>query len=312
MFCGACGTRNEEGRTTCKKCGANLMSFVVPGSVPPRTAPAPAPMGTGSVPPAAPAPGRFPAPRPAAPQVAPVGYPAPQRPVSPAVVPAAGGFTIPRGPAAQIAANQAPLEKPGTTALDEFEASGGMAGQAFGQHAVPAMTPVTVPGSALGGVAPAPAQPAFPKQAFGQPVPQAPSAVASRSVAPQPPAPANPAVPAPQPVRSTPGIVADAPRSASAPRVVLSREDGTQITISEFPAMVGKGSAANVRIEGNKAISRVHACISFMGTFFAIEDKGSTNGTYINGNVLAAGETVKLHDGDVVTLGNEDFKVKLR
>lgn len=107
-------------------------------------------------------------------------------------------------------------------------------------------------------------------------------------------------------------MVADAPRSSKAPRVVLIRDDETRITISEFPALVGKGSAANVRIEGNSAISRVHCCISYMGTFYAIEDRSSTNGTYLNGDILSPGEAVKLHPGDTLTLGNEDFKVELR
>ena len=78
------------------------------------------------------------------------------------------------------------------------------------------------------------------------------------------------------------------------------------------PALVGKGSAANVRIGGNTAISRVHASIAFLGTGFSIEDKASTNGTGINGNALAPGERVKLNDGDRITLGDEDFIVEIK
>lgn len=109
-----------------------------------------------------------------------------------------------------------------------------------------------------------------------------------------------------------PSIVADRPRSSFEPHLTLIRSNGTRYRITEFPALVGKGSAANVRIGGNTAISRVHASIAFLGTGFSIEDKASTNGTGINGNALAPGERVKLNDGDRITLGDEDFIVEIK
>lgn len=109
-----------------------------------------------------------------------------------------------------------------------------------------------------------------------------------------------------------PRIASDVPRSAYGPRMTLIRERGTRYEITEFPATVGKGSAANVRIEGNTAISRVHLLVRYTGQCFAVEDKNSTNGTCINGNRLEPGELVKLKNGDKVKMGNEVFTVEIR
>ena len=109
-----------------------------------------------------------------------------------------------------------------------------------------------------------------------------------------------------------PRIASDVPRSAYGPRMTLVRERGTRYEITEFPATVGKGSAANVRIEGNTAISRVHLLVRYTGQCFAVEDKNSTNGTCINGNRLEPGELVKLKNGDKVKMGNEVFTVEIR
>ena len=109
-----------------------------------------------------------------------------------------------------------------------------------------------------------------------------------------------------------PRIASDVPRSAYGPRMALIRERGTRYDITEFPATVGKGSAANVRVEGNTAISRVHLLVRYTGQCFAVEDKNSTNGTCINGNRLEPGELVKLKNGDKLKMGNEVFTVEIR
>ncbi len=90
------------------------------------------------------------------------------------------------------------------------------------------------------------------------------------------------------------------------------RGSSARYDITEFPATVGKGSAANVRIEGNTAISRVHLLVRYTGQCFAVEDKNSTNGTCINGNRLEPGELVKLKNGDKLKMGNEVFTVEIR
>lgn len=167
---------------------------------------------------------------------------------------------------------------------------------------------------------PRPAQVAQPRQAQPQtrPVPQPRPAQAAQPQARPVPQP-RPAVPAARPTPSRPApssselprIVPDRPRSSNGPQLTLVRSNGTRYRITEFPAAVGKGSASNVRISGNTAISRVHVIINFLGNGFSIEDKASTNGTRINGNMLQPGEYVRLHAGDRLTLGDEDFLVEL-
>lgn len=151
---------------------------------------------------------------------------------------------------------------------------------------------------------PRPAQVAQPRQAQPQtrPVPQPRPAVPAARPTPSRPAPSS---------SELPRIVPDRPRSSNGPQLTLVRSNGTRYRITEFPAAVGKGSASNVRISGNTAISRVHVIINFLGNGFSIEDKASTNGTRINGNMLQPGEYVRLHAGDRLTLGDEDFLVEL-
>ncbi len=91
----------------------------------------------------------------------------------------------------------------------------------------------------------------------------------------------------------------------------LVRSNGETLTISDFPATIGKGSAANVQLSGNNAVSRVHARVIKNNDSFAIEDLESTNGTRINGAPLSGNEVVALHDGDELEFGDEKLTVRL-
>ncbi len=162
--------------------------------------------------------------------------------------------------------------------------------------------------------APAPVAPAAPT-----PAPQsAPAAPAPKPAAPAPqpqpaapaPAPAAPApFSAPEPGEASAPTGSDAGTTLLVPTVALLRSNGKRYTISNVPATLGKGSAADVLIEGNEAISRVHARILYAGDQFVVEDMGSSNKTYINGDVLAPHDPVALRDGDTLRLANEEFTV---
>lgn len=73
------------------------------------------------------------------------------------------------------------------------------------------------------------------------------------------------------------------------------------------PAVVGKGTAADVRIDGNNAISRRHARIDGDGTAYYISDLGSTNGTFVGGRQLAPDCPLEVHNGSIIRLADEDF-----
>ena len=83
-------------------------------------------------------------------------------------------------------------------------------------------------------------------------------------------------------------------RSDPAPGMTYPLE-GDQITI-------GRDSTNGVAINHSE-VSRRHSKLSFQGGKYVIEDMGSTNGTFVNGQRLG-GQTV-LKPGDVVSLGEQ-------
>ena len=83
-------------------------------------------------------------------------------------------------------------------------------------------------------------------------------------------------------------------RSGPTPGVVFPLE-GEQLTI-------GRDSNNGVPINDSE-VSRKHARLVFQGGKFVIDDLGSTNGTFVNGQRLAG--PVVLKAGDVVSLGEQ-------
>ena len=66
--------------------------------------------------------------------------------------------------------------------------------------------------------------------------------------------------------------------------------------------IIGRDAASGVAIS-DAEVSRKHARMNFQGGKYVIEDLGSTNGTFVNGQRLS-GATV-LKSGDVVSLGEQ-------
>ncbi len=83
-------------------------------------------------------------------------------------------------------------------------------------------------------------------------------------------------------------------RSGPTPGATYSLE-GDQLTI-------GRDSSNAVTIN-DAEVSRKHARMNFQGGKYVIEDLGSTNGTFVNGQRLAG--PVVLKSGDVVSLGEQ-------
>ena len=272
MFCGQCGYNNPDGSRFCIKCGADLNQFTAPGA---------AAAGT----------------RPAAAAQRPMQAPSQQGGQQPMQVPAQQPFQQ-----QMPAAAQRPVQQPRP------------AHQRNRPSNIPDAGPAVRPGSNRVQQAPvqAPTASVYAPPAGNVVIPRGPMQAPDRPstgvtvLDDLMSAPAHPAS------SELPRIAVDAPRSATAPRVTLVRERGSRYNITDFPATVGKGSAANVRIEGNTAISRVHLLIRYTGQCFAVEDKNSTNGTFINGNRLDPGELVKLNNGDRLGMGNETFTVEIR
>lgn len=82
------------------------------------------------------------------------------------------------------------------------------------------------------------------------------------------------------------------------------RLDGTR-----KKCVVGRGREETDYRIATTQISRVHACIYRQKEGIFIEDRDSTNGTYINAVKIRAMEPCKLAKGDIVSFANEEFFV---
>ena len=71
---------------------------------------------------------------------------------------------------------------------------------------------------------------------------------------------------------------------------------------------VGRSKDIDLVIDGDEAISSVHAELDRRGPAWCIEDLGSTNGTYINGDRIMTKRV--LHDGDVIRLGRTTLTLR--
>jgi pSer/pThr/pTyr-binding forkhead associated (FHA) protein len=92
-----------------------------------------------------------------------------------------------------------------------------------------------------------------------------------------------------------------------APRLVVERAPGHDpgmIYDLDGEIVLGRGDRAEIRLEDPFASSR-HARIYEQGNILVIEDLGSTNGTYLNEELL---ETPRpLHPGDRLRIGDSEF-----
>jgi len=95
--------------------------------------------------------------------------------------------------------------------------------------------------------------------------------------------------------------------SRRAPRLVVEHAPGHEpgmIYDLEGDIVLGRGDQAQIRLEDPYASAR-HAHIFEQGGLLAIEDLGSTNGTYLNEELL---ETPRpLHPGDRVRIGDSEL-----
>jgi hypothetical protein len=91
------------------------------------------------------------------------------------------------------------------------------------------------------------------------------------------------------------------------PRLVVERAPGhvpgMEYEVGEG-AVMGRGDQAEIRLEDPFASSR-HARLVRQGAVVVLEDLGSTNGTYLNEELLSGPQP--LHAGDRVRIGDSEF-----
>ena len=99
---------------------------------------------------------------------------------------------------------------------------------------------------------------------------------------------------------------------AAAPVVELVRKrNGENLQIMKERVILGSGSEADCRIDGNKAVSRKHAFLFARDNTYYITDNNSSNGTWVNGSRLMPGMETEISSGALIRLANEDFEFRL-
>lgn len=85
----------------------------------------------------------------------------------------------------------------------------------------------------------------------------------------------------------------------------ISTEESMTIRKNIFT--IGKESANDFTILNNKAVSRRHAVIEKINGTYYLMDKGSTNHTYLNGEMMDAERSYELSDQDSIRIADEEF-----
>ena len=94
---------------------------------------------------------------------------------------------------------------------------------------------------------------------------------------------------------------------APAPQLVVERAPGHQSGLAYDigeGAVMGRGDHAEIRLEDPFASSQ-HARLTRQGSVVMLEDLGSTNGTYLNEELLQGPQP--LHPGDRIRIGDSEF-----
>jgi hypothetical protein len=103
---------------------------------------------------------------------------------------------------------------------------------------------------------------------------------------------------------ATAGLSPDSPgRPKLRVATAAGLRSGSAYDLSEG-ALLGRGDRADIRLEDTFASSD-HARLVPQGDVMVLEDLGSTNGTYLNGEPLRGPQP--LHVGDSIRIGDSEF-----
>lgn len=83
---------------------------------------------------------------------------------------------------------------------------------------------------------------------------------------------------------------------------------GEKIELGKPSFVLGKNpEKSDHAVADNTNISRVHAVITTRNGRYYVMDQNSTNGTFINGRIIKAGQETEILPGDCLMLANEEF-----
>jgi hypothetical protein len=109
------------------------------------------------------------------------------------------------------------------------------------------------------------------------------------------------------PAEATSLYAASGSNGGSQPQLVVERAPGHQSGLAYDigdGAVMGRGDRAEIRLEDPFASSS-HARLVRQGSVVVLEDLGSTNGTYLNEELLQGPQP--LHPGDRIRIGDSEF-----
>ena len=146
----------------------------------------------------------------------------------------------------------------------------------------------------------------IPPMPQAQPMPQMQPVPPMPQMQPVPPMPQTPPMSQAQPVQGNPFDGAPAP-------YFLRVKTGERISLDKAEFKIGhKARLVDYAITDNSAISRVHCVITKRNGVCFISDNKSTNGTFVNGEELKAGEEKFLTNNAIVILGDEELVYHIR
>jgi len=85
----------------------------------------------------------------------------------------------------------------------------------------------------------------------------------------------------------------------------LTFPDGTEVELKDSVS-IGRGTNNDLVMESS-AVSREHAAVNFQDDRWFLEDRGSFNGTYLNGTRVVPGTPLPLRHADRISVGTETF-----
>lgn len=88
-------------------------------------------------------------------------------------------------------------------------------------------------------------------------------------------------------------------------------ELGVDFRLYEGQNVIGRDPKANIRIVEDTAMSSTHATMLYRGNSLYFRDEMSTNPSFINGEEVLPGNTIKLNDGDKILVGNTLFTLRM-
>ncbi|MDY6934894.1 MAG: FHA domain-containing protein [Spirochaetota bacterium] len=72
---------------------------------------------------------------------------------------------------------------------------------------------------------------------------------------------------------------------------------------------IGRDELNDIVIKDDPLVYRRHAIIEKVNNIYYLQDKGSTNGTYLNNNPVLAKGRIQLKSGDVIMIGKTKLNI---